>query len=466
MLWRKITRAPRPKCPAEPLQTPDPAESSSPDDSSEELSPGDDDEGYFQRRHQLFAELAKASKLPVALEVAEGRVPASRHQGDLQFYTPEMLGARQALRSNPNVLAALHGMWRVVPKKLHFLVDRAIYFEVYAKLYRQLVPNRPAGAISCSLAQDWEHDRQGSQVLSMEMFFDSMFDLTDMWCDTVTEEEYVHFIECCTAVLLQPDSPPAGKALAQGRRGPEGGRPPPGLLDAWRNRRLRDPPPPALEPLSGDAVEEEEEGEEGEGTPTVEAGAGLEGGDGAVGNPVVPLLLQDFSPPMSPTLSSQRSVRTDIDRPPRLRPPSSSRRSTEPSPVLSPKSRSRPTLGSRRTRSLPQDINTAAPSPVGRLSGKPCVPALGSPAPGLPPNVAGPKLCLGGLSLPSRPPADPWGPAVLCLGGTPRVPPVGPEGPARRDLNRLSRIRQPDPFLTGFGQALKIHPKAAQWRQG
>lgn len=176
---------------------PEPTLEEPPEDDEEE----EEDEDSFQARHGGMVDLVKANKLHVATEVTGDCCPHLRYQGDMAFYTPMKLEERQALRSNAAVLGALQEMWDLLPKKLRFLIDKPIYFQVYMKLYQEFVPSQSSSQIMAALQQDWEQDRKGSHVLSMEAFFDSMFALTDLWCPTVSAEDYVAFVHRCISVL-------------------------------------------------------------------------------------------------------------------------------------------------------------------------------------------------------------------------------------------------------------------------
>eukprot|EP00668_Euglena_longa_P001906 GGOE01002229.1.p1 GENE.GGOE01002229.1~~GGOE01002229.1.p1 ORF type:complete len:546 (-),score=53.33 GGOE01002229.1:468-2105(-) len=544
MFWRKSSRSPQPRttqCETQ-KQRKETQEPTAPMEQWEILQTLDG-AGHFQCRHQLFAELAKASKLPVALEVSEDCCPATRHQGDLQFYTPEMLEARRALRSNPNVLAALDGMWNTVPKKLHYLVDRAIYFEVYTKLYEQLVPDQSAAAIACSLAQDWEHDRQGSQVLSREMFFDSMFDLTDMWCASVSEEEYTCFIKCCTTVCAKRDTEAVADPVGNGE--PEESVPrPSGLLDAWRAsqnqmiglgaspergacqgddrgsprgdtewREISTAPPkskaqsptsrragcprrktlplPAL-PLSPkphtahlQAVAAELDRAASPRLPEL----GLS--DRPRGDPTATSLVQDFSPPLSPTSALQLAVHADPEPPPLDRPPKLRPLPLVPVPcaILSPSGCTRPPPSPSHALSPP--CNTSGTTPASsRSSSSSRAVKQPSPRTPVPEPVAGrlrassharrsldEMLSPDGRFSPGRTPPDLCrdDPLGLFIAGTPRTKPTSilqkvsyetTRGEVRAGCEgkQATHIIQPAALSRGV-RALKARPGALHWCQ-
>ena len=50
--------------------------------------------------------------------------------------------------------------------------------------------------------QDWDIDRQGADVLGMDLFFEAVYHMVDIWCTTISVEDYVAFINRCSHVLF------------------------------------------------------------------------------------------------------------------------------------------------------------------------------------------------------------------------------------------------------------------------
>lgn len=123
---------------------------------------------------------------------------------ELRNYTPEALALRFSLRNDPAVLSAVKELWTIDtgPRDALGCIDRRAYTalfrriakcvdaEAFPKATRQPVPKRMEQMIH----EDWTRDSKGEAQMSFANFFDSVFELADLWCETIHVDDYVHFL--------------------------------------------------------------------------------------------------------------------------------------------------------------------------------------------------------------------------------------------------------------------------------
>ena len=146
-------------------------------------------------------------------------------QGDPYFDTHHMLIQRSRLRDHPDILLELKRFWRFVSQEpdatyvfkenyveMHICVNKALRQDFEAQQLRQDLRN---------LAEwDWSHDMENAKrrqttleraasnkgttarqyyidenCMSKEAFYDGVFELVDLWTQTVIPDEYVSFLK-------------------------------------------------------------------------------------------------------------------------------------------------------------------------------------------------------------------------------------------------------------------------------
>lgn len=127
-------------------------------------------------------------------------------QGNADLATEEMMDARHALRSEPQVVEVLEAFWNVELKNAALghtvdsadhgavLVSRAGFFALYERAYRVLLEEWDPSDAAESIAEDWAHDAGGAPGLRREAFEDSLFELADVWTEGLSALEYATFL--------------------------------------------------------------------------------------------------------------------------------------------------------------------------------------------------------------------------------------------------------------------------------
>lgn len=138
---------------------------------------------------------------------AAGRAGADADDDDdaneLRNYTPEALALRFSLRNDPSILDAVKELWLIDTGPRDAL--GCINQRAYTALFRRIAKSVDARAFRAhqkrhvrtekTIFEDWTRDSKGETEMSFANFFDSVFELADLWCETINVDEYVAFLE-------------------------------------------------------------------------------------------------------------------------------------------------------------------------------------------------------------------------------------------------------------------------------
>ncbi|KAG2778224.1 hypothetical protein Pcac1_g11445 [Phytophthora cactorum] len=117
---------------------------------------------------------------------------------ELLNYTPEALALRFSLRNHPDVIDAVKQLWCVeLPRDEMGCIDQHGYASLFRRIGRSLEPDatkRRLRRMEKTIKEDWSRDSKGESVMSFATFFDSVFELADLWCETIDVDEYIAFL--------------------------------------------------------------------------------------------------------------------------------------------------------------------------------------------------------------------------------------------------------------------------------
>lgn len=143
----------------------------------------------------------------VVTEVSSARQAAKLErwqQGDLELYTKENLRKRYQLRHHPDVLHELQLYWETLVRSAFFartlpgtnetVLLRQDYVRFARKIYKAMIETYDEMEATASANEDWERDCKGEPHLTRERFGDAMFELADVWTETMAAAEYVEFL--------------------------------------------------------------------------------------------------------------------------------------------------------------------------------------------------------------------------------------------------------------------------------
>lgn len=127
---------------------------------------------------------------------------------ELLNYTPEALALRFSLRNDSAVLSAVKELWTIDtgPRDALGCIDLKAYTSLFRRIAKCVdaeafpqtrtahphhqVPKR----MEQTIHEDWKRDSKGESEMSFANFFDSVFELADLWCETIDVDEYVDFL--------------------------------------------------------------------------------------------------------------------------------------------------------------------------------------------------------------------------------------------------------------------------------
>ncbi|ETO77220.1 hypothetical protein F444_07546 [Phytophthora nicotianae P1976] len=136
---------------------------------------------------------------PVVLtEDLYSRARSEHEAQELLNYTPEALALRFSLRNHPDVIDAVKQLWSIeFPRDDMGCIDQHGYASLFRRIGRSLEPDaskRRLRRMEKTIKEDWSRDSKGESVMSFANFFDSVFELADLWCETIDVDEYIAFL--------------------------------------------------------------------------------------------------------------------------------------------------------------------------------------------------------------------------------------------------------------------------------
>ena len=114
--------------------------------------------------------------------------------GDAQFETPMMKAKRVQLRRDPQVGAVLDAWWSVTDADQNGNIDRDEYILLGKALYQVIIADGDEVAAQKSAEADWEEDSGGAEFMDDESFKRAIFQLADLWTNSLEPHEYVTFL--------------------------------------------------------------------------------------------------------------------------------------------------------------------------------------------------------------------------------------------------------------------------------
>ncbi|KAG2847749.1 hypothetical protein PC112_g958 [Phytophthora cactorum] len=147
--------------------------------------------------HKLVADGHVVAEIDSTL----GTEVAYRQQGNLDLYTKDNLAKRVSLQQHPHMIALTQRLWNCALRN----GDKKLTFPDYETymlcLHRLILPEFDIGASKELIRDDWKRDSGEQNYLDYPFFHLSMFELVDLWTDTVDPDDYVSLLYCITHCL-------------------------------------------------------------------------------------------------------------------------------------------------------------------------------------------------------------------------------------------------------------------------
>ena len=134
-------------------------------------------------------------------EASQGAAPVKL----VDYYSPAMMWRRSRLQWDRKIRLAAQRFWRCAVRR-HERMELREYLDFHLSVYKWLVCQQTGGAERASAAfidekdalaaalDDWDRDVQNGTLLSREQFSQSLFELADVYVDSVERKRYVQFL--------------------------------------------------------------------------------------------------------------------------------------------------------------------------------------------------------------------------------------------------------------------------------
>ena len=129
--------------------------------------------------------------------------------GDDAMETDAALAQRAELRTHPAVQDALRRLGNAAfARDAEGFIVQAEYERVHARIARVLAPSMLEADAAAAAAAEWQSDVQGQDRIDDSRLNAALFQLVDLWCQTMQVEEYLSFLEALRFKLRFADIAP------------------------------------------------------------------------------------------------------------------------------------------------------------------------------------------------------------------------------------------------------------------
>ena len=131
-------------------------------------------------------------------------------QGNAAYYENDAVAQRFKLRGSKRVDELVRLWWGCMPLEEDATGNQMLgedgYIQFSVKIQLALVPSISTEEARATALEDWVSDSKGNSQMSYDAFFDAMFELVDLWCDSLREDAYLHFL--ATLLIAVAEVPP------------------------------------------------------------------------------------------------------------------------------------------------------------------------------------------------------------------------------------------------------------------
>eukprot|EP00002_Diphylleia_rotans_P011683 TRINITY_DN2301_c0_g1_i8.p1 TRINITY_DN2301_c0_g1~~TRINITY_DN2301_c0_g1_i8.p1 ORF type:complete len:275 (-),score=50.44 TRINITY_DN2301_c0_g1_i8:1353-2177(-) len=116
-------------------------------------------------------------------------------QADPNMMEPKHIEKRLQVKFNMKFNKQIKKIWKLLKKNRDGNLEKLEYIKFHRIIYRLLVGPLDEDDWIKSVEEDWTSDSKGSETLSYEQFFDSLYQTADMWTESAHLSEYLLFAE-------------------------------------------------------------------------------------------------------------------------------------------------------------------------------------------------------------------------------------------------------------------------------
>ena len=128
-------------------------------------------------------------------------------RGDDRFDTADGLRKRIRVLESGRVARAARQFWDALGLAPDATMEYADYERVHSRIARVLAPEMPLDEAQQACAEDWSGDLRGSGKMTFQRYVLSIFEIADLWTDSVNELDYVILINKLFRRVTKPARP-------------------------------------------------------------------------------------------------------------------------------------------------------------------------------------------------------------------------------------------------------------------
>eukprot|EP01028_Stygiella_incarcerata_P003729 TRINITY_DN1778_c0_g1_i1.p1 TRINITY_DN1778_c0_g1~~TRINITY_DN1778_c0_g1_i1.p1 ORF type:complete len:705 (+),score=190.14 TRINITY_DN1778_c0_g1_i1:844-2958(+) len=123
-------------------------------------------------------------------------------QVNIDHYSDEAMEKRNEIRRGPILRAIVGDWWKYYARKKKDLpMTKEEYIPFATDIYAMLLPESTMEHRMGLAESEWKEDSEQKGEINYDRFHDVMFEMADLWTDSVEQEEYLSFLtdllECC-----------------------------------------------------------------------------------------------------------------------------------------------------------------------------------------------------------------------------------------------------------------------------
>jgi hypothetical protein len=157
-------------------------------------------ERYREVRDSIM-KLANRKKIQTHVIKQKKPLPLPYHsQGNLGMYSDSNIRKRMLLKQDDTLRMVIEHWWHATIKSVTnpTMITKIAYLSLAMAVYSIMMPDDAGKTLEDArkhAERDWREDSGGAIEMGFAQFFDAVFELADLWCETTGLEEYVMFLD-------------------------------------------------------------------------------------------------------------------------------------------------------------------------------------------------------------------------------------------------------------------------------
>ncbi|KAH9195045.1 hypothetical protein AeNC1_002969 [Aphanomyces euteiches] len=161
------------------------------------------DETQLRKYQNVQTEALQEAQKQLLKQLTDEELEREKPPDASTMYSRESLVLRYSLRRHDGIQRAVQTLWNFeAPRDGLGCLLRDGYVSFYVCVAKYLDSSFDTTKAIATVQEEWEHDRKGNDAMSYVLFFDSLFQLADLWVDSVDPNEYVEFLDGIASNIL------------------------------------------------------------------------------------------------------------------------------------------------------------------------------------------------------------------------------------------------------------------------